>query len=182
MQPRKQHLIDTARTLFNQYGFHATGIDLILAQSKVSKATLYKHFQSKDELILAALAQQHERVMNMMQAKFDDLAESDELQVLMLFDVLDDWFNSDGFFGCNFINASAEYSQAEHPIYEYAAQHKREVVEFISTKLASQQSSKAVQIGLLVEGAIVMAHTHGIKNSALIAKDMAQQVIKGNAE
>ncbi|MHA2936912.1 TetR/AcrR family transcriptional regulator [Vibrio sp. RC27] len=177
MQPRKQHLIETAQILFNQHGYHATGIDLILAESKVSKATLYKHFQSKEDLILAALALQHGRVLEMINKKFIEAENSDEPQVLALFDALDDWFNSEHFFGCNFINASAEYSDTLHPIYKYAAKHKRAMVELISTKLDAHNVGKADQIGLLVEGAIVMAHTHGIKNSAPMAKEMARRII-----
>ena len=56
MPSRRDHLIDTAIRLFNENGYHATGIDKILAESGVAKMTLYKHFKSKDELILAALA------------------------------------------------------------------------------------------------------------------------------
>ena len=52
---RREHLIDTAIELFAKHGFHATGIDMILARAGVSKKTLYRHFRSKEELILAAL-------------------------------------------------------------------------------------------------------------------------------
>ncbi|MEE8533082.1 MAG: helix-turn-helix domain-containing protein, partial [Alphaproteobacteria bacterium] len=57
---RRDHLVDTALALFCRDGFHATGIDRILAESGVAKMTLYKHFKSKDELILAALRRRDE--------------------------------------------------------------------------------------------------------------------------
>ncbi|MEJ6123539.1 TetR/AcrR family transcriptional regulator [Vibrio sp. 2-Bac 85] len=201
MQPRKQHLIETALTLFNQYGYHATGIDLILAESGVSKATLYKHFRSKEALILAALQLRHEQVITRLQATIDnntktqlkhDLTDqksiknastnaatnkADSEKLLAIFDDLNDWFNSETFFGCNFINVSAEYADPNHPINLFAAKHKQAIVDVIYTQLAEQESHKADQIGLLIEGAIVMAHTRGIKQSALLAKEMARQLI-----
>jgi len=180
MQPRKKHLVDTALTLFNQHGYHATGIDLILAQSKVSKATLYKHFRSKDELILAALKQRNEQVLEMIKSKLEEAITTNTPQELVIFDALNEWFNSETFFGCNFINASAEYADSDHPIHIYAAQHKQRVVELVSTSLSVKDKLKADQIGLLVEGAIVMAHTRGIKNAALMAKEMARLILDAN--
>ena len=201
MQPRKQHLIETALTLFNQYGYHATGIDLILAESGVSKATLYKHFRSKEALILAALQLRHEQVITRLQATIDnntktqlkhDLTDqktmnnastnaatnkADSEKLLAIFDDLNDWFNSETFFGCNFINVSAEYADPNHPINLFAAKHKQAIVDVIGAQLAEQESHKADQIGLLIEGAIVMAHTRGIKQSAFLAKEMARQLI-----
>jgi len=104
MQPRKQHLIDTALILFNKFGYHATGIDLILAESGVSKATLYKHFRSKEELILAALQLRHEQVVSKLQNKIEsnkqDSTNTNPLEnVLVIFDNLSEWFNTETFFG-----------------------------------------------------------------------------------
>ncbi len=177
MQPRKQHLIDTALELFNQHGYHATGIDLILAQSKVSKATLYKHFRSKEELILAALQQRHEQVLTTIQNKIEQANEAEDSGILAIFDNLDEWINSKTFWGCNFINVSGEYADACHPINIFAAQHKQSIVELIKTQLQDKNEVKAEQIALLLEGAIVMAHTRGLKKSALMAKEMAKHFI-----
>lgn len=178
MQPRKQHLIETALTLFNEKGYHATGIDLILAESKVSKATLYKHFRSKDELILAALALQHEHVLEMIKNKIRNAKEEGSSRVLAMFDGLHAWFNSESFYGCNFINASAEYADSNDPIHAYAAEHKQSIVDLVQTELAPDDKHKAEQIDLLVGGAIVMAHTRGIKDAALMAKEMARVLLK----
>lgn len=177
MQPRKQHLIDTALGLFNQQGYHATGIDLILAQSGVSKATLYKHFRSKDELILAALQQRHQQVLTSISVKVDAAVQADESGVLAIFDALNEWFNGERFFGCNFINASAEYADAHHPIHIFSAQHKLAIVELIRGQLPQHDADKAEHIALLVDGATVMAHTRGIKNAALMAKEMAKRML-----
>ncbi|MDU0353708.1 TetR/AcrR family transcriptional regulator [Paraglaciecola aquimarina] len=180
MQPRKQHLVDTALVLFNQHGYHATGIDLILAQAKVSKATLYKHFRSKDELILAALEQRHEQVLHMINAKIEAANRVGDCGVLAIFDALNEWFNSSQFFGCNFINACAEFTSALDPIHIFSAQHKQAIVALIQSQLADKGKHQAEQIGLLVEGAIVLAHTRGMKDSAIMAKGMASSFIDKN--
>jgi AcrR family transcriptional regulator len=178
MQPRKQHLINTALELFNQHGYHATGIDLILSQSKVSKATLYKHFRSKEELILAALQQRHEQVLTAIKSQIEQANKVGNSGILAIFDNLDEWINSETFWGCNFINVSGEYADACHPINIFASQHKQAVVDLIKTQLFDVNTDKAEQIALLVEGAIVMAHTRGMKKSALMAKDMAKHFIQ----
>jgi len=172
-QPRRQHLIDTALILFNEKGYHATGIDLILAQSKVSKATLYKHFRSKDELILAVLQQRHTQILKTFSERVDTADSQAFSGVLSIFDALHDWFNSDTFYGCNFINASAEYADFTHPIHQFAVHHKQALVDLIASQLSTEMQHNAEQIALLVEGAIVMAHTRGVKNAALMAKKMA---------
>ena len=88
------------------------------------------------------------------------------------------WFNSKSFYGCNFINASAEYADSNDPIHAYAAEHKQSIVDLVQTKLQPEDKHKAEQIDLLVGGAIVMAHTRGIKDAALIAKEMARTLLK----
>lgn len=177
MQPRKQHLINTALKLFNQHGYHATGIDLILAQSKVSKATLYKHFRSKDELILAVLEQRHNEVLLMLENGIEKAISNGSSGILAMFDTFDIWFNSDTFFGCNFINATAEYTNINDPINIISVKHKQAIVQLINNLLPIEDVEKANQLALLIDGAIVMAHTRGVKNSALIAKEMVKNII-----
>lgn len=179
-QPRKQLLIDTAYRLFNEHGYHATGIDLVLAESGVSKATLYKHFRSKDELILAVLQQRHEQQIALIQQTLEQARGKEEPPALAVFDALDNWFQSEGFFGCNFINASAEYAQEDDAIHQLAAWHKARVQRLIEDSLGTHGEDKAAlaaQLSLLVDGAIVYAHTRGDKNAAKLAKKMAARLL-----
>lgn len=181
-QPRKQHLIDTAYRLFNEHGYHATGIDLVLAESGVSKATLYKYFRSKEELILAVLQQRHEQQIALIQRTMEQARENGEPPTLAIFDALDSWFRSEAFFGCNFINASAEYTQDDDAIHQLAARHKARVQQLIEDNLGALGEDKAplaAQLSLLVDGAIVYAHTRGDKNAAKLAKKMAARLLVG---
>ena len=181
MQPRRQHLIDTAYRLFNEHGYHATGIDWILAESSVSKATLYKYFRSKEELILAVLQQRHQQVIELIISYMEKAKATGETPTLAIFDALNVWFKSEVFFGCNFINASAEYAAQGDPIREFSKAHKASIRQLIldsliiANKKTRQQT--ADEIALLVEGAIVFAHTSGEKNAALVAKRVASVLL-----
>ena len=84
----RAHLVSVALKLFRQHGFHATGIDKILAESGVAKNTLYRHFKSKDELILASLRQQDEEFRNWLMR---EVARRDNAidRLLAVFDVIE---------------------------------------------------------------------------------------------
>lgn len=185
--PRREHLLKTALQLFNRNGFHATGIDTVQAASGVSKTTMYKYFKSKDELIHAVLELRHQQFGEWFETRSQALHEAcysaePHGALYAMFDTLGEWFNSETFFGCNFINASAEYSDREHPIHEYSAQHKLELAGFVKQHLETfddkvrEELSK--EILLLMDGAIVCAHTSGLKDSAERAKRMLTMLLE----
>ncbi len=185
---KREHLLVTALQLFNEYGFHATGIDRVQAESGVSKTTMYKYFKSKDELIQAALEMRHEQFNAWISERMNSLIASDyagraDGPLLALFDALNEWIHSDNFFGCNFINATAEFSDANHPIHQYACEHKRSVQQLVEDNLPPLNSDTnanelAKEICLLIDGAVVCAQT-GLKDSATRAKDMALRLLAG---
>ncbi len=110
---RRDHLVDTALEMFCRDGFHATGIDKILAQAGVAKMTLYNHFRSKDELILAVLRRRDERFRRAFVRAVERRASAPRDRLLAIFDALGEWFCRNDFTGCTFINASAEYTAQE---------------------------------------------------------------------
>ena len=110
MQSRRDELVDTALRLFYTRGFNATGIDKILAEAGGAKMTLYKHFRSKEELILAALNRRDEQFRNWLMGEMEKASPRPRERLLAMFDALEDWFNGRafkglGFNGCAFINA-----------------------------------------------------------------------------
>lgn len=186
---RKEHLLQTALKLFNQHGFHATGIDKVQAESGVSKTTMYKYFKTKDELIRAVLEMRHEqfgkwftgRVIKISRERYPDHAYG---KLMAMFDAVGEWIHSDTFFGCNFINASAEFSDLRHPIHRYAAQHKLELSEYIRSCIPGLSevdgNEIAKEILLLLDGAIVSAHTTGLKDSAERAQRMMLLILQNS--
>jgi len=174
---KREQIITEALKLFYQHGFNATGIDRIISEAGVSKKTLYNHFRSKEELVLATLRKRDELFRNNLMREVERLAGTPIEKILAIFDVIDNWFHEKNFSGCMFINASAEFSEAENPSHMLCAEHKRLVTEYIK-ELAVQAKMKepeilAKQLNLLIEGAIVTAHVEGDKKAAERAKEMA---------
>ncbi|MCZ6835406.1 MAG: TetR/AcrR family transcriptional regulator [Planctomycetota bacterium] len=162
---KRDQLIETARKLFARDGFHNTGIDTILAEAGVAKMTLYKHFKSKEELILAALRRQDEEFRNTLMQGVEKQTDDPRGRLLALFDQLRDVVSHDDFCGCLFINAAAEYSTKGDPIHQAAIEHKRLIHQYI-TKLAGDAGARAPeelarQVALLMEGAVVSAQVTG---------------------
>ncbi|WP_425100232.1 TetR/AcrR family transcriptional regulator [Tropicibacter sp. S64] len=188
---RRDHLVETALKLFYRNGFNATGIDTILAESGVAKMTLYKHFRSKDELILAALTLRDERFRNWLMTEMEKASTDPEERLLAMFDALETWFRGKafpglGFSGCAFINAAGEFSDPSHPAHRLAAEHKTRVVEYL-TKLCKEAGLRgpaelAEKLALLKEGAIATAHVRSMPEAAGLAREMAVTLIAASRE
>jgi AcrR family transcriptional regulator len=179
---RRDHLVETALRLFYENGFHATGIDTILARSGVAKMTLYKYFKGKDDLILAALELRDRRWMEWFGEEIKRRGKTPQKRLLAVFDILGDWFGQEEFRGCMFINAASEYCGLDRRIGDLAARHKRLVRQEIR-RLAQEAGAKhpaalADQIALVVEGATVMALMEKSPDWSATAKDAARTLIK----
>jgi AcrR family transcriptional regulator len=190
MSSRRDHLVETAMKLFCKHGFRATGIDTVLAESGVAKKTLYNHFRSKDELIIATLKKRDEDFMKFARegvARLAPLQEGDPrmARVMALFDAIGEWANDDNFSGCTFINASAEFPRREDPIHVACANHKRLVTQFIEELISDLQlpdsHQVARQINLLIDGAIVTAHTTCDVTGVPLAKETSRRLLEAYA-
>lgn len=180
---RRDHLVDTALTLFYQDGFHATGIDKILATAGVAKMTMYKYFKSKDELILAVLRRRDELFRNWFMREVERRTPTAAERLLALFDVYDDWLHDEGVSnGCMFINATAEYATPDDPIHAAAAETKRLVQSYVRDLAvaagAQDPDELATQLVLLLEGATVMAQVSGNRDTARQARKAAELLVQ----
>ncbi len=172
-ESRREQLVETALAVFNREGFHAAGIDRILAEAGVAKMTLYNHFRSKDDLILAALRRRDEEFRHWFSREVESRTQDPVERLHIMFDVLGEWFDDDDFRGCTFINAAGEYSDRTDPIHVAVAEHKRVVEAYIANLAAAAgmqtPDSLARALALLMEGAIVVAHASG--DGAKVAAD-----------
>lgn len=179
---KREQIVSEALKLFYQNGFNATGVDKIAKVAGVSKKTLYNHFKSKDELVLATLRKRDEMFRNRIMRETEKLGATAEQRLLTIFDAHDAWFRERDFSGCMFINAAAEYSSQDDPCHVVSAEHKRLVRDYIRD-LAEQAGVNnpdhlALQLNLLLEGAIVDAHVSGYTDSAKLAKTMAEVFVR----
>lgn len=160
-QNKRSELIRKSLLLFYRNGFHSTGMDMVARETGVSKTSIYKHFRTKEELILATLRLRDENFRNWLFRRLDELAKAPDAKLLAMFDALKEWFEEEGFRGCMFIKASAEFQEAGHPINAQALEHKRLIHEYLAD-LAGQAGHDtprdlAAELLTLKEGAIVLA-------------------------
>ncbi len=179
---KRQQLIDTAIELFNAHGFHGVGIDRIAHAAHVSKKTMYHHFRSKEELILAALRHHDGLFRNNFMKAVQASAPTPRERLLAIFDVAQAWFGDNKFYGCMFINAVGEYSEPDTPIRDACKDFKRQLLAFF-VELASEAGLEtpgevAASLAILLEGAIVTAQVSGRPDSARTARHAAAVLIE----
>ena len=179
---RREHLITTALKLFGESGYHRTGIDTIVKCAGVSKKTLYNHFRSKEELIVAVLRHYDGVFRNGFMRQVESAADSPREQLLSVFDVTESWFSEDSFYGCMFINAIGEYSDRTSAIREVCKEFKRLMRSYIRDLCqqsgAADPDTLADEIALLLEGAIVTAQVSQKPEAARTAKKAAANLIE----
>ena len=178
---KREHLIDTALDLFSRHGFHATGIDRILSESGVAKMTLYNHFKSKDELILAALRRRDEQFRNWFMRAVERRATGPRDRLLAMFDALEEWAGGKEFNGCMFINAAAEFCGGIDSVRNCCAEHKYLVLAYVRDLAAAagadDPAALAERLSLLMEGVIVTSQIHGTRDAASHARGAALVLI-----
>lgn len=176
-QSKRDIIVSEALKLFYKDGFNATGVDRIIREAGVSKKTLYNHFKSKDELVLATLRKRDELFRNKIMRETERLGSTARERLLSIFDAHDAWFQEKSFSGCMFINAAAEFASPDGPAHIVCVEHKRLVRSYIND-LAEEAGAKypellAQQLNLLIEGAIVEVYVSGNLDAAIMAKKMA---------
>ncbi|WP_328999772.1 TetR/AcrR family transcriptional regulator [Kribbella sp. NBC_00709] len=125
MSEARARLLSTATGLFYADGIHAVGVDRVIAEAKVTRATLYRHFPSKDDLIVAYLTQADEAIRAQVEAaRTQDGASADDIIRAVGRSIADD-IRSDGFRGCAFLNAAAEYPDPAFPIHQAVLRHRQ---------------------------------------------------------
>lgn len=179
MRPsRRDELVEKALQVFYSNGFHATGMDMLATRTGISKTSMYKYFRTKEDLILAALRLRDEQFRNWFFRRMEELGSTPRGQLIAMFDALKEWFAQDGFRGCMFIKASAEYQEASDPIHAVAAEHKRLLFSHVRNLTmkagADDPDALARRLLILKEGAIVTAHLGYTENPAMDAKASAK--------
>jgi AcrR family transcriptional regulator len=187
----RERLLDAAEALIYAGGIHATGVDAIVKQSGTARKSFYTHFGSKDALVAAALERRDERWMNWFIAGTQRRGKSARKRLLGMFDVLREWFASDDFHGCAFLNAAGEIASAEDPIRIVARQHKERLLDFVRTQCdefaaeSDVDARRAARLSrqwlLLLDGAIAVALVSGEADAALDARNAAQTLLDAEA-
>jgi AcrR family transcriptional regulator len=177
----RERIVSTAYTLFCRHGIRAVGVDTIIERSGVAKMTLYRHFKSKDDLVLAVLDRREERwTKQWLQAEVSRRATEPADQLLAIFDVFDGWFRKRTFEGCLFINALIEIDERSHVVHRECRRQLARIRDFVAALAAgagvADPDAFARQWHILMKGSIVAAG-EGDVDAALRAQDMGRLLL-----
>ena len=165
----KDKVFQTAARMFYQYGYRAIGVDTLAAESGIGKMTLYRHYPTKDDLIVAYLKDSNDLFWNSFEEITKDALTARE-KLLAFFESLQDYVTSPACYGCPFLNVATEYPEADYPGHQVALEHKQLVRERFR-QLAKEAGAKkpnvlADQLFLLMDGAYMASRMFGAKNPA----------------
>jgi AcrR family transcriptional regulator len=158
----RDRIVDTAYDLFSRHGVRAVGVDRIVAESGVAKMSLYRHFPSKDALVLTFLQERERRWTNgWLRAEVTRRGDNAAERMLAIFDVFGEWFANDDFEGCSFINVLLEFDEREHAVRQASVKHLQTIRAFLR-ELAAEAGADdpealAHQWHILMKGSIVAA-------------------------
>lgn len=178
---KRAHLVDTALRLFATGGYHAVGIDRVLAEAGVAKKTLYAHFPSKNALIAEVLRERDRRFRASL-AAFVDRQSAPLDRLAAVFAWHRQWFEEPGFAGCMFLNVAAEFHGEVAELQLLAREHKRAVETYLVGLLepltgAGEAPVLAADFNLLLDGAIGVALVSGDAEAAERAWNMARRLL-----
>jgi AcrR family transcriptional regulator len=177
----RERILDTAYELFSRRAIRDVGIDELIGRAGVAKATLYRHFPSKDDLVIAFLERREERwTVAWVEAEARRRGSTPEEQLLAIFELFDEWFHRDDFEACSFINVLLEMGP-EHPVGQASVRHLasiRSVVGRLAEEAALRDpESFAHSWHILMKGSIVSA-AEGDAEAGQRARSMARLLIE----
>ena len=157
-----ERILSSAYTLFCRHGIRAVGVDTIIERSGVAKMTVYRHFGSKDDLVLAVLDRREQLwTRKWLEREVRRRAERPVDRLLAIFDVFDEWFHRRDFEGCLFVNALLEIDDRKHPIHiacrEQLARIREFLIELAAEAGVADPDDFARQWHILMKGSIVSA-------------------------
>lgn len=180
--PTRQRLVEAAIRRFYRDGFRSVGIDQVLADVGISKTAFYKHFESKDDLMLAALEMQNCWLQGTFRTMICDRGGPTAVgQLHASLDVVDHIIASDDFQGCIFVNAAMEFPLPHEPAHVAALKNKQAIEDILHALAveagADNPRALAQELCLIMEGTYVTRHITGNKQTIDIARRIANLVV-----
>lgn len=164
----KERILKTVDRLFYEQGYAATGVNQIIAEAQVAKASFYQHFPSKEELVLAYIEAYNTNFFQQLRRLEQQFTEP-RANILALFDLLADFAKQVEFRGCTFLNIVSEFSQPGSKPRILIAQFKTELKEYIEQLVlktlakgisAASAKTRATAVYLLFEAALIESRVH----------------------
>lgn len=178
----RDHIVAVASRLFYQHGVKTVGVDRVIAEAGIAKATLYRHFPSKEHLVVAYLQARHEAVMQSMAQGRAGAEASARERVLRYFEILQRKAGSQEFKGCAFLLALAE-NEDSAPIKDVVLLHKQTILETFLAELPQDLAGRAPlarQLALLYDGALAQIMFQRSPEAAHIAGQCADSLLQAH--
>jgi AcrR family transcriptional regulator len=176
----KDKLFQTATRLFYQHGYRAIGVDTLAAESGIGKMTLYRHYPSKDDLIVAYLQHSDEVFWDNFEGITKD-APTPRDKLLAFFEALQEYILTPACYGCPFLNVATEFPEADYPGHQVALRHKQSARarfrELAGEAGARDPEVLADQLFLLMDGAYMASRMFGAENPAACLASAAKTLI-----
>lgn len=182
MSDKRQIILETALTLFRAHGYHAVGIDRVIAESSVAKMTMYKYFPSKNALIEAVLSER-DKGFRASLVEFVNRSSDPSNKIRAIFLWHHRWFKESTFNGCMFINAVAEYPELNNSIRQESIKHKELIQNFIESTISPILPQNiahrlSAQFAQLLDGATISVQIAGDGMAAFVAWQTAVSLLK----
>ncbi|MDB5988308.1 MAG: TetR family transcriptional regulator [Nevskia sp.] len=182
-RPARERILLAAHDLFYREGVRATGVDRVIAESGVAKLTFYRHFPSKNDLILEFLEYRHQRWMACFIDALKRQHDKGRPGLQALVPALAQWFRSGDYRGCAFINSVVELGGVLPEAMEISRRHKQEMTDVIAGLLpkSRRRVQDAQAIALAVDGAIVRAQFDASPDVALKLLDRMLRALQAQS-
>jgi AcrR family transcriptional regulator len=182
MSDKRAALLETATALFAEHGYHAVGVDRIIAESGVAKMTMYRHFPSKEDLVVEVLRTRSDHFISGLTEFVDKYtAPMDRLKAVFVWH--DRMFSEEAFYGCIFVQAAAEFSDANSPIHKMSVACRQQLAtllkQLIGDVAGGRRAGKLSNLLLMmIDGATVNAQMFGPSGQGMQIWQVARQLLE----
>ena len=182
MSSLRERIIEVASDLFQTRGINSTGVDTIVAEAGIAKMTLYKNFKGKEDLILEVLNRRQAEFTLWLKARLSSSKAAPSDRILQLFDLIDEWISAPDFRGMPFLKAVSEFPNEASAVHRLSVQHASQLRHYL-TELCSAAEIRspealAIQLSLLIKGAMFAEQINPGRGAARHAKQAAAVLIE----
>ena len=183
MSEARQRIIATASELFYRKGYNSTGIDEVIREADVAKATLYKHFRSKKDLCVAYLQTRETAFIDGLTQAIGRQPQG-RTRVLAIFDFLADFYETPDFTGCWAMRTASEVPEGHEAVRGEVVRQKQRLIDFFERVLAEAGAAEgrrlplsSKQLYIVYEGAVAECYMHSADWPLREARDLVEQIV-----
>lgn len=182
----RDRILATADDMFYRDGIRAVGVDTVIAASNVAKTTLYRHFPSKDDLVVAYLEGRNQRYWEYLTAAIDRCPDNPRAQLLTMFAAIDDILSAPDCQGCPFLITMTEFPAPDYPAHKVAIAHKQATQQRFAELAKQAGLENAEELGasllMLLDGAFAQRRLFGRHDNGITFKKAAERMLKAYEE